>query len=153
MILCIKLKTRSKWNKIFSSTHNESRFEGKELDDWGSCKNDYMHKLSTYDCECNKAGKIDEYLDIIMWLLRKTSNLKIRIGMWRWNIKYNWNLTKWEKISMCKKYCHIQTISFVIICLLLLPVICVSCYSYYAKHWPKQRHLLPFQDTNNWNFF
>ena len=40
-----------------------------------------MHKLSTCDCEYNKAGKIDEYLDIIMWLLRKTSNLKIRIGM------------------------------------------------------------------------
>ena len=37
--------------------------------------------------------------------------------------------------SMCKKYCHIQTISFVIICLLLLPIICVSCYFYYAKHW------------------
>ena len=32
-----------------------------ELDD---CKNDYMWNLSTFDCECNKACKIDEHLDI-----------------------------------------------------------------------------------------
>ena len=36
----------------------------KKLDDWGSCKNDCMWNSSTYDCECNKACKIDEYLDI-----------------------------------------------------------------------------------------
>ena len=29
-----------------------------------NCKNGYMWNPSTYDCECNKACKIDEYLDI-----------------------------------------------------------------------------------------
>ena len=28
-----------------------------------SCKDDYAWNLSTCDCECNKACKIDEYLD------------------------------------------------------------------------------------------
>ena len=40
------------------------RCECKELDDWGSCKNDYMWNPTTCDCEFNKAYKIDEYLDI-----------------------------------------------------------------------------------------
>ena len=40
------------------------RCECKELDDWVSRKNDFMWNLSKCDCECNKAWKIDEYLDI-----------------------------------------------------------------------------------------
>ena len=35
----------------------------KELDDLGFCKNDYVWNPSTCDCECNKACKIDKYLD------------------------------------------------------------------------------------------
>ena len=34
------------------------------LDDWGFCENDYMWNSSTCDCECIKACKIDEYLNI-----------------------------------------------------------------------------------------
>ena len=41
--------------------HDESRFECKKWDDWGSCKDDFMLNPST--CECNKACKIDKYLD------------------------------------------------------------------------------------------
>ena len=33
------------------------------VDDWSSCKEDYMWNLSTCDCKCNKVCKIDEYLD------------------------------------------------------------------------------------------
>ena len=47
-----------KWN------HEECRCWWKELDDWSSCKVEYMLNLSTCDCEANKACKIDEYLDI-----------------------------------------------------------------------------------------
>ena len=36
----------------------------KELDNWSSCEQDYMWNLSTCDCECNKAWKINEYLDV-----------------------------------------------------------------------------------------
>ena len=36
--------SKQKWN------HNECRCECKELDDWGSCKNDYMWNPSTCVC-------------------------------------------------------------------------------------------------------
>ena len=42
--------------------HNKYRFECKELDDWSSCKSNYMWNPSTCGCKCNKAYKIDEYL-------------------------------------------------------------------------------------------
>ena len=38
--------------------------ECKELDDWSSCKNDYMWNPSKCDYKCNKACKIFEFLDI-----------------------------------------------------------------------------------------
>ena len=50
--------SKQKWN------HAECRCECKELDNWGSCKDDYMCNPNTYDCEYNKACKINEYLDI-----------------------------------------------------------------------------------------
>ena len=53
--------SKQKWN------HNEFCCECKELDHWGSCKNDYLWNPSTCDCECNKASKIYEYLDIKTW--------------------------------------------------------------------------------------
>ena len=43
--------------------HNECWCECKGLDGWVSCKNDNMSNPNTCDCECNKAYKIDEYLD------------------------------------------------------------------------------------------
>ena len=36
----------------------------KELDDWRSCEKGYIWNPSRCDCECNKATKLDEYLDI-----------------------------------------------------------------------------------------
>ena len=44
--------SNQKWN------HDECQCECKELDDWGSCQNDYMRNLSTCYCEYNKACKI-----------------------------------------------------------------------------------------------
>ena len=44
--------------------HDEFRCECKGLDDWGSCKNDYMCNPRTCDCECKKSCKIDYYLDV-----------------------------------------------------------------------------------------
>ena len=48
---------KRKWN------HDEYQCECKELDNWGYCKKDYMSNPSMCDCECNKACKIDNYLD------------------------------------------------------------------------------------------
>ena len=35
----------------------------KSQNDWSSCEKNYMWNLSNYDCEYNKACKINEYLD------------------------------------------------------------------------------------------
>ena len=49
---------KQKWS------HDKCQCECKELVNWSSCKNDYMMNLSTCNCECDKACKIGEYLDI-----------------------------------------------------------------------------------------
>ena len=50
--------SKRKWN------HNECWYEWKELGDRRSFKYDNMWSSTTYDCECNKACKTDEYLFI-----------------------------------------------------------------------------------------
>ena len=49
----------------------ECRCESKKLDDWGSCEKGYMWNLSTCDCNCNKACRIHEYLDINIFSCKK----------------------------------------------------------------------------------
>ena len=49
--------SKQKWNL------DECHCVCKELADWSSCKDDYISNPSTCDCECNKACKIDKYLD------------------------------------------------------------------------------------------
>ena len=55
------------WIKAYiikKKNHDECRCECKELNDWGTCKNKYVWNPKKYNCKCNKACKIDEYLDI-----------------------------------------------------------------------------------------
>ena len=47
-----------KWN------HNEFWCDCRELGGCGSCINDHIWNPSTWDCECNKAYKVHQYLDI-----------------------------------------------------------------------------------------
>ena len=49
---------KQKWNQ------DECWCECTELDDWSSCKNCYTQNPSTCYCVCDKACKIDKYLDI-----------------------------------------------------------------------------------------
>ena len=49
--------SKQKWNP------GESHCECNKLDDFGSCKDDYMWNASICDCEYIKACQIDEYLD------------------------------------------------------------------------------------------
>ena len=44
--------------------HNECQYKHEELDDWNSCRDEYMWNSGMWDCECNKARRINEYLDI-----------------------------------------------------------------------------------------
>ena len=50
--------SNQKWN------HDERRCECKVLDDWSSCKDDYMCNPSACNSECSDPCKINEYLDI-----------------------------------------------------------------------------------------
>ena len=52
MKLC---NSNEKWN------HDECWCKCKELDDWSSCRDDYMWNPSTCNWKCNKVCKIDEY--------------------------------------------------------------------------------------------
>ena len=48
---------KQKWN------NHECRWAFKELDDWNSCEKDCIWNSGACYWECNKACKIDEYLD------------------------------------------------------------------------------------------
>ena len=75
--------SKRKWN------HDECWCEFRKLDEWGSCKTDYVWNPSTCDCECNKACKSDEYLDTKKCSCKKRLFDKISINMRRWDNKYN----------------------------------------------------------------
>ena len=62
--------SKQKWNSA------ECRCEYKEIDDWGSssCDMDYICNPSACDCECNKACKIDKYVNFEKLFIWKTSN-------------------------------------------------------------------------------
>ena len=49
--------SKQKWNQ------DKCWCECKELNDWGSCEKSYMCNPIRCNWECNKACKIDEYLD------------------------------------------------------------------------------------------
>ena len=57
--------SKQKWN------HEKCWCDCKYLEDWGSCKNDYMWNSGTCDCKSNKVCKSDEYLDIENCLCKK----------------------------------------------------------------------------------
>ena len=48
---------KQEWN------HDKFQCECKSLDDWSSCRDDYIWNPSTCTCDCNKSWKIDKYLD------------------------------------------------------------------------------------------
>ena len=50
--------SNQKWNR------DECRCVWKGLDNWDFCEKGFMWNLSTCNSECNKAFKIDEYLNI-----------------------------------------------------------------------------------------
>ena len=124
--------------------HDKCQCECKESDDWGSCKNYYIWNPTTYNCECNKACKTDEYLEIRNYSCKKRLIGKLVLECEDEMLNATETLLNDKKVTL--PYPH-YFIGF--ICLLLLVVICVSCYFYCSKYQSKQKHLLPFQDTNN----
>ena len=87
-------------------------------------------------CECNKACKGDEYLDIKNW-----SWEKCLIG--KQVLEYGDEILNATETSLNDKKVAfekslIYTILFVIICLLLLAATCFSCHFYYKNYRSKQ---------------
>ena len=130
--------SKQRWN------HSKCQWECKELDDWGSCGNDYMWNSSTDYCEYNKTCKIDEYLDIRNCSCEKRLIWKLVLD----EILNTYEILLHDKKDACaKSSCLIHTVLLVITNLLLLALTCVSCYFYFTKYWSKQKHLLPFNAT------
>ena len=75
----------------------------------GSCKRGYTQDLSTCDCECNKARKFDEYLDIknCSYVKRLISKLALESA--------DEILKQLKPYLMIKNNCLIHTISLGII--------------------------------------
>ena len=96
-----------------------------------------MWNATAYDCECNKASKINEYLDI-----KNCSCKKLLVGklVLACGIKYNRSLLVGKKVTPKKSGCLVYTFSWVIICLLLIAVISGSCYYYHTKYWIKKEY-------------
>ena len=104
------------------------------LKNCSSCKVDYMWSTSTCHCECNKAGKIDEFLDIKNCSREKRLIVRFVLACVDEILNKPGTSLNDEKV-ICEKYNFLfNTISLVIICLLLLVVICVSCYFCSRKH-------------------
>ena len=114
--------------------HDECWCECKELNDCGSCINDYIWNPCTCYCECNKASKIDEHSDIKNCYCERSLFIKL-VSTWEDEIS-NTNETSLDnETAICENNFLNQTISLVIICTLLLAVLSVGCYFYYARYW------------------
>ena len=101
-----------------------------------------MWNASTCDCECNKACKIDEYLDIKNCSCEKHLIGKLVLECEDEILNTTETLLNDKKVAHEKSNCLLHTISLVIVYFLLLVVVCVSCYFFYTKYRLKQ----PFQN-------
>ena len=130
--------SKQKWNR------GECWCECKELDDWSSCEKNYMRNPSKCDCDCNKAYKIDEYLDTKNCSCKKHLIGKLVLGC-EDEILNTMETSPHDKKETCEKSnCLIHTISLVIICLLVLAVVSIGCYYYYTRDWIKKEYILSY---------
>ena len=111
--------------------------ECKKLDDWSSCKNDYMWNSSTYDCECNKSCKIDKYLDTKTCSCEKRLFGKLVSACEDEKLSTTETSLDDKKVTCEKNNCLIHTISLLIVCLILTVANSISCY-YHPRDWIKR---------------
>ena len=102
-----------------------------------------MWNSSTYDCECNKAYKIEKYLDIKSCSCEKFPFGKLTLACT--DKMSNTTETSLEHKNNMRKKNFIHSISFAITFILLIIVISISCYYYHTK----QKHFLPFNCSRN----
>ena len=97
--------SKQKWN------HNKCWCKHKELDDWS-----YMCNPSTCDCECNKACKIGEYLNIKNCPCKKRFFGKLVIACKDEILNTTETSFVDKKVACQKNNCLIHTISLIISC-------------------------------------
>ena len=101
-------------NSLQKSNHAACWCKCKELNDWSSCINYYIWNPSMCDCECNKACKIDEYLDIKNCSRKK--QLLYKLALMREDEILNTTATSLnDTIAICENNGLTHTISLVII--------------------------------------
>ena len=88
-----------------------------------------MWNPSTCDSECKKAWKIDKYLNIKNCSCEKRLIDKLIVECEDEILNTTKTLLNDIKVACAKKICLFRIISLVIMCLLLLVVIFVSCYT------------------------
>ena len=141
--MCIEWKcmySLEKWN------HDECWYDCKELNGRGSCINDNIWKPSTCDCECKKAYKVDEYLNIENCSCGKRLFDKLILTCKDKILSTTETLLD-NKILICENNCLFHFLSMVIIGTLLLAAVSIGCYYYYTRYW-KNKDLLPFYNTS-----
>ena len=117
---CICGLNKSGCNTKQKRNHDKCRCECKDLDDWGSCIKDYMWNPSTCDCECNKACKIDEYLDIKICSCEKILIRKLVLECEDEILNTTETSPNDEKEIYKKNNCLIHAISLIIICIVII---------------------------------
>ena len=95
-----------------------------------------MWNPRTFGCECNKACKTNDYLDIKNCSSEKRLTGRLLLECEDEVLNTTAALLANKKVACAKGNCLIHTMSLVIICLLLVVVICVSCCFYYKKYRP-----------------
>ena len=129
----MKFNSNQKWNddKCWCQSKQHSIFE-----------KDYIRNSSTYTCENSKylpsiiddsAITFDEIIDVVV----KSNDKKAKA------VSTNFN----EKYITCKTQYFCISPAFLLITIAFL--ISVSIYCHLVKYWAKQKHLLPFHETNN----
>ena len=100
-----------------------------------------MQNPSTCDCQCNNACKIDEHLDSEKCSCKKCliGELVLECEDEILNTTETWLDNK--NVTWKNNYL-IHTISLVNIHLLLLAVVSIGCYYFYAKDWIRREHVV-----------
>ena len=124
---------QSLFNSKQKHNYDNCRFECKELEDWSSFKDVYMWNSSTCDCKCNKACKIDEYLDTKNCSRKERLFGKLLSACKDEILNKTKTSVNHKKVTYRKVYCLLFTMFLVIISLLSLIVISNSCYDYFEN--------------------
>ena len=101
-------------------------YECQELDDWSCCNDVYIWNPSMCDCDCNKACKIDEYLDIKKCLCKKCLFGKLLLACEGEMINTTKTSFDNKKVACKKNNCLIHNSNYMLFIISYISIRC--CY-------------------------